>query len=244
MYLDKKSPVPIYYQLKNMLLKRIQDGDLAAGSLIPSERDLGETYRISRMTVRQALNQLTAEGVLYREKGRGTFVSRLKIEQRNIMSFSDMIKLKGLVPVTKVLDFTKRKADAGMMEILGLEADEPLYAVKRLRLAGDIPVGIEEEFMPEKYFPSLEKYDMTASLYKLIDKEYGYAISYIDNTIEAAKPAAYEKEMLKISSGAQILKINGIYYDKSDMKLFYEKSVYRSDEYKYSVRVYVNKSIE
>ncbi len=71
MHVDKKSPIPVYYQLKNIVLKKIQNGEFSAGSLIPSERDLGESLNISRMTVRQALNQLVSEGVLYREKGKG-----------------------------------------------------------------------------------------------------------------------------------------------------------------------------
>jgi GntR family transcriptional regulator len=244
MYVDKKSPIPVYYQLKNIILKKIQSGEFAEGGLIPSERDLGENLNISRMTVRQALNQLVSEGVLYREKGRGTFVTKSKIEQRNIMSFSDTVTLKGLVPTTKVLHFSKEDAAEDIKNILDLKVDEKVYIIKRLRLANSIPVGIEEHFIPEKYCPDLEKFDLTASLYKLIKEEYTYAISYVDNIIEASKPSKEEKEQLNLSTNIPVLKIAGINYTQSDLKLFYERSVYRSDEYKYNVRVYVNKNIE
>lgn len=244
MYLNKKSPIPVYYQLKNLILKKIQNGEFPEGSLIPSERDLGENFNISRMTVRQALNQLVAEGVLYREKGKGTFVSKGKIEQRNIMSFSEIVKRKGLVPTTEVLHFIKQEADEDIKEILGLGNSEMVYVIKRLRLAGNIPVGIEEDFIPEKYCPNLEKFDLTGSLYKLINEEYGYAITYVDNVIEAAKPFKEEKSLLNISVNVPVLKITGINFTESDLKLFYERSVYRSDEYKYNVRVYVNKNME
>ncbi|NSW91939.1 MAG: GntR family transcriptional regulator [Firmicutes bacterium] len=244
MYLDKKSPIPIYCQLKNLILKKIQDGEFPPGSLIPSERDLGEKLNISRMTVRQALNQLVAEGVLYREKGKGTFVSKVKIEQRNIMSFSEIVRKKGLVPTTKVLHFIKQEAGGEIGGILGLDDREMIYVVKRLRLASNIPVGIEEDFIPEKYCPDLEKYDLTASLYKLIKEEYGYAISYMDNVIEASKPSREEKELLNMPANVPVLKITSVNFVESDLKLFYEKSIYRSDEYKYNVRVYVNKNME
>lgn len=244
MYIDKKSPIPAYYQLKNIILKKIRSGEFPAGSLIPSERDLGENLKISRMTVRQALNQLVAEGELNREKGKGTFVIKSKIEQRNIMSFSDIVAMKGMIPTTKVLNFNKEEAAEDIGEILDLKRGETIYIIKRLRLANGIPVGIEEDFIPEKYCPGLEKSDLTASLYKLINEEYSYTINHVDNIIEASKPSSEDKELLNIPGSIPVLKIASINYTRSDLKLFYERSVYRSDEYKYNVRVYVNKNIE
>lgn len=244
MLVDKKSPIPAYFQLKNIILKKIQSGEYAEGSLIPSERDLGETFSISRMTVRQALNQLVVEGVLNREKGRGTFVSRSKIEQRNIMSFSDTVKTKGLVPSTRVLHFSKEEAGEEVRTILDLKSGEKIYVLRRLRLASGTPVGIEEDFIPEKYCPELEKFDLTSSLYMLIKEEYSYAISNVDNVIEAAKPTKEEREQLEITGSMPVLRVTGVNFTEAGVKLFHEHSVYRSDEYKCSMRIYVNKNIE
>lgn len=107
MKLDKGSPIPVYYQLKNIILQKIKNGEYPPDTLIPSERELGEALSISRMTVRQALNQLVSEGVLIRQKGRGTYVCRAKFEQRNIMSFSAIVRERGLEPATHLLDFKK-----------------------------------------------------------------------------------------------------------------------------------------
>lgn len=239
MHIDKKSPIPVYYQLKNILLKKIQNGEYTADSLIPSERDLGESLNISRMTVRQALNQLVSEGVLYREKGKGTFVSRSKIEQRNIMSFSDIVLKKGLIPTTRILCFNKEQVDDETAAILGLKPEENVFVIKRLRLASGTPVGIEEAFIPEKHCPGLDNYDLTSSLYKLIKEEYSYPIRYVDNVIEASRASKEEITQLCITKNVPVLKVNSVNYTDSDLKLFYERSVYRSDEYKYSVLVYV-----
>jgi GntR family transcriptional regulator len=244
MFVDKKSPIPAYYQLKNIILKKIQSGEYPEGSLIPSERDLGETFSISRMTVRQALNQLVTEGVLNREKGRGTFVSRSKLEQKNIMSFSDAVGLKGLVPSTKLLHFSTDVAGEDLQGILELKNGERVYVLRRLRLASGVPVGIEEDFIPEKYCPNLNQFDLTGSLYKLIKEQYSYAISYVDNVVEAAKPTKEERELLEITSSIPVLRVTGNNFTETGMKLFHERSVYRSDEYKLSMRVYVNKNIE
>jgi GntR family transcriptional regulator len=244
MFVDKKSPIPAYFQLKNIILKKIHSGEYAEGSLIPSERDLGENFNISRMTVRQALNQLVTEGVLNREKGRGTFVSRSKLEQKNIMSFSEAVKRKGLVPSTRVLHFSCDEATEDLLSILDLKSGEKVYVLRRLRLASGIPVGIEEDFIPEKYCPNLNQFDLTTSLYKLIKEEYSYEISNVDNIIEAAKPTKEEKELLEIPSSVPVLKVTGLNYTETGIKLFHERSVYRSDEYKCSMRIQVNKNIE
>jgi GntR family transcriptional regulator len=244
MYIDKKSPIPAYYQLKNIILRKINSREYKEDDIIPSERELSDSLGISRMTVRQALSQLVSEGVLYREKGKGTFVSKTKIEQRNIMSFSDTVVKKGMLPSTRVLNFQKEACSDFIKEILDLKEDEPVFNIKRLRLANNIPVGIEEDFIPEKYCPNLDKFDLTGSLYKLIRDEYSHNINYADNTVEAAKPTRIEKELLNIAPTTPVLNINSIIITDVGLKLLYEKSIYRSDEYKYNIRVYVNRNLE
>jgi GntR family transcriptional regulator len=241
MYIDKKSPIPAYYQLKSIILEKIQNGEFSRGNLIPSERELGENLNISRMTVRQALNQLVAEGVLYREKGKGTFVSKAKIEQHNIMSFSETVKKKGLIPSTAILNMEKIMGRPDMKEILEINKDEYLYNIKRLRFADDMPIAIEEIFIPERYCPGLERFDLKSSFYKLIKEEYSYMIHHIDNIIEATKPSKEERKLLNISETIPVLRIIGVSCMETGTKLFYERDIYRSDEYQYNVRIFMNK---
>jgi len=241
MYIDKKSPVPVYYQLKNAILDKISKGEYAPGSLIPSERELGEQLNISRMTVRQALTQLVSDGFLYREKGKGTFVSKGKIEQKNIMSFSETVRRNGLTPSTHILDFSKKAVNADIASNLGISEGELIYNIRRLRLADDKPIAIEEVFIPEKYCKGLENFDLKDSLYKLLREEYSYIITYIDNITEAAIPSKEEKELLKIQSSTPVLRVSGTTYIENDIKLFHFRDSYRSDEYSYNVRIYTNK---
>jgi len=244
MYIDKKSPIPAYFQLKNIILGKIESGEYREDNLIPSERELSDLLDISRMTVRQALNQLVQEGVLHREKGKGTFVSKSKIEQRNIMSFSDTVQKKGLVPSTRVLHFSKEEAGEDLKAILELKGNEKIYNIRRLRLANNIPVGIEEDFIPEKYCPNMDKFDLTGSLYRLIKEEYSHTINYVDNIIEAARASKEEKQLLNISPAVPVLNITSVIFTESGLRLLYERSVYRSDEYKYNIRVYGNRKME
>ena len=111
--IHRNSPIPIYYQLKEILLKKIRTGEWVPGALIPSERELCETYGISRMTARQAISDLVNEGVCYREQGRGTFVSPRKIQQQlqHLSGFTDDIRARGQLPGTKVLVSAMRPAN-------------------------------------------------------------------------------------------------------------------------------------
>ncbi len=243
MYIDKKSPIPVYYQLKNIILAKIKSGEYKEDSLIPSERELGDTLNISRMTVRQALNQLVAEGLLRREKGKGTFVSKPKLEQRNIMSFSDTVRSRGMNPVTRVLHFKKLPAGEEIAKMLSIDESDPVYDIKRLRLADDNPIAIEEACIPEKYCPDLNRFDLTGSLYKILKEEYRHTIDYVDNVIEASKPSREEKSLLQINTAIPVLSVGSIVSTSSGIKLLYEKSVYRSDEFKYNTRVYGNNNV-
>lgn len=244
MYIDKKSPIPVYYQLKNIIFNKIKEGEYVEDSLIPSERELSDVLGISRMTVRQALSQLVSEGVLYREKGKGTFVAKPKLEQRNIMSFSETVTRRGMAATTKILHFHKEEVSEEIAGILDLKEKEQVYNLKRLRYANDIPVAIEEEFIPEKFCPNMDKYDLTGSLYRILKDGYSHSMSYGDNTVEAAKPSRQERELLNISSGTPVLNVTSVMFIDSGIKLLYERSVYRSDEYKYSIRVYVHGDLE
>lgn len=239
MYIDKRSPIPAYFQLKNIILENINNGEYPEGSLIPSERDLCEDLGISRMTVRQALNQLVTEGVLYREKGRGTFVSKSKIKQRNIMSFSETVRNKGLEPSTQVLRFEKVLDRADIRDILELQENEGLYGIKRLRLANERPVGIEEVFIPERHCPHLENYDLKMSFYKMLKEQYSLVVNCMDCSVDAAKATKEEKKLLGLTDSVPVLRITGISYNDSGTKLFYEKDTYRSDEYNYNVRIHL-----
>lgn len=240
MFVDKKSPVPVYYQLSAVIRRKIREGEFPEGALIPSERELSESLGISRMTVRQALTLLVNEGVLVREKGKGTFVSREKIVQRNIMSFSDTVRAKGMTPSTTVLYFEKHAGDVEINKLLEIPEGEALYRLKRLRLADAKPIAIEESYLPERYFPNLEQYDLKASLYSLLRDAYAMKVHYMDNTLAASQPTKEERALLKLSASVPVLRISGLNYSASGMKLFYEKDVYRSDEYNYSARIFMH----
>src|SRR5260370_34090421 len=119
----RKSPLPRYYQLKEIMREKINSGEWKPGALIPSDGELGEQYGISRMTARQAITELVNEGLFYREQGKGTFVSRHKITQQliRLTGFSEDIKARGQRPGSKVLSAEMFPADETTAEKLSID---------------------------------------------------------------------------------------------------------------------------
>jgi GntR family transcriptional regulator len=237
MSINKNSSMPAYIQLRNLIAQKIQSNEYRPGQAIPSERQYSGEMKISRMTVRQALKALEDEGMLYRERGKGTFVSAPVFEQRNVMSFTDIVKSKGFRPASRILCFETVTGPRFLDKILHTGGDDRFYHVLRLRLADSVPVAIEEVFLPAELCPKLSRNDLEESLYKLLREKYGCVITNIDSTISAVIPDEEQKKLLNIPDGLPLLAVSGINHDQDGRIIYYESSFYRADEFKYSIRV-------
>src|SRR5688500_2160603 len=137
-------PLPRYYQLKEILRERIRTGEWAPGALIPSERELCERYGISRMTARQSVTALANEGLLYREQGKGTYVGRPKIPQQllRLTGFTEDMKAREQRPGAMVLTAEMWPAADATAERLRVRLGQPVFRVRRLRLADSEPLAL------------------------------------------------------------------------------------------------------
>jgi GntR family transcriptional regulator len=227
----------IYQDVKKELTYRIHEGIYKAGDKIPSERDLSLEFKVSRMTIRQALSELVAEGALYKSMGRGTFVSSPSLYQENLKSFTQTLIGQGMVPSTKVIEVATISQVKKISQWLNVDQMSPYYKVKRLRLGDGVPIALETIYIPKKYAEGLPKHDLTHSLYKILEQEYGYDLTHITCDIEANISSRIIMEAMGLNKQTALLKITGITYAQNDLKLFYEESYYRSQLYKYHVDI-------
>ncbi|PTM57625.1 GntR family transcriptional regulator [Desmospora activa] len=237
--LDKNSPIPVYYQLEERLKDSIEKRELKEGDMIPSERVLSEQYRISRMTVRQAINNLVRDGYLYRIKGKGTFVASNKIEQplQGLTSFTEDMLSRGLKPETRLLQFTVEPAQGKIIQRLKLAEGEPVNVIKRVRLADNLPMALETTFLPVKLISGLTEAHVYGSLYEYIETQLGLKIGHATQTLEATVARASETEHLQIQKGSPVLLIERSSYLANQHPLELVKSVYRGDRYKFNVHL-------
>jgi GntR family transcriptional regulator len=238
--LDKNGFIPLYYQIQRALMEKIQSGALSVGDPLASEEELSRTYQVSRMTARQALHGLKANGYAFSEKGRGTFVTKPKLE-KNIMhlqGFTEDMRQRGMRASSKLLEQSVITGNDELREKLKLTPADQIMRLRRLRLADGIPMAIEESHVPLRQFPGLERIDFgRTSLYATLRERYGVRIGYADETIEALPATREESEMLTIPSKASILSISRIILTAQETPIESACSRYRGDRYRASIRV-------
>ncbi len=226
---------PAYLKIKEMILHQIKNGTLKPGDKVTSERAFADLHGLSRMTVRAALTDLVNSGILFRHQGRGTFVSARKMQQRNISSFTETMRMRGLAPSTHVIEFQAFIPPESIAQ--RLSANGKVYRAMRIRFANKIPVAVEEVFLPAQICPNLQKDDLSGSLYQLISENYGHSIGSADCKMSALIPGARFQEYLQVAPQTPLLKVNSLYYLTSGETLYYERAVYRTDVYEYNVRI-------
>ena len=230
----RNSPLPRYFQLKEIMRERIRSGEWKPGELIPSERELSEKYGISRMTARQAITELVNEGLFYREQGKGTFVSQRKITQQliHLTGFTEDIRARGQRPGTKVLSATMHPADEETAGKLRINPGTPIFRLQRLRLADDEPLAIELSQISFKGCEGLLEEDLEHnSLYRLLEAKYGLALMEADQELEAGLTGSEEAQLLKISVARPVLFTRRITYTDRNQPIEYAKAVYCGNKY-------------
>ena len=230
----RKSPLPRYFQLKEIMRAKIRDGEWKPGDLIPSERELSEQYKISRMTARQAITELVHEGLFYREQGKGTFVSRHKITQQliRLTGFTEDIKARGQRPGTKVLSAQMCPADEDTAERLHINPGQMIFRLHRLRLADAEPLAIETSHISFEGCEKLVEEDLeNNSLYRLLETKYGMPLMEAEQELEAGLVGGEEAQLLKLPVGSPALFTRRVTYTDRDQPLEYAKAVYCGNKY-------------
>ncbi len=236
----KASPVPRYYQLREIIREKIISGQWSEGDAIPSERELGEQYGLSRMTVRQSLMELVKEGFLYREQGRGTFVARPKITQQlsKLTGFTEDMQARAQRSTTKVLKQEMWAADESIAEKLRIKPGQLLFKVQRLRLANEEPLALETALI---FFIGCERLleeDLErTSLYYLLENKYGVPPLEAEQELEASLAREDEARLLQVKVGGPVLLIRRTTYTERNQPFEYATSVYRGDKYRFYSRL-------
>lgn len=233
--LDRQSVLPLYYQIQQFVLEQIHAGVFRPGKPLLSEQEICARLGVSRMTVRQALKLLCSQGVLYSQRGKGTFVSETKLEKnfRNVMSFSEEMGVRGSRPSSKVLSFEIVNGDIKTAQALKLRGNKKVISLKRLRLANGVPMGIECSRIPLHFCPDLLRtFDPSTSLYKTLAQHYGIHIAVAEEVAEAALAGADEARLLKIKKGSPVFQFMRTSYLRDGRPVEFVNSTYRGDRYK------------
>lgn len=240
--LDKKIPIPLYYQLKMIIDAEIKQGSYPPGALIPTEEELIARFGISRTTVRQAITELVQEGKLYRIKSKGTFVAQGKLNQDFIVrleSFNDQMEKLGKTPSTEVLDFKLGIAPLNVSEALQLDPNESIIFLQRKRFADDSPIVVLKTYLPTRLCSFVMQHNFTVeSLYKVLEEhDPAYKVHHVRRVAEALKAPQAIAKHLKIKTGDPVLFFTSTGYTAAGVPIEYSRAYYRGDCNKFEVTV-------
>jgi GntR family transcriptional regulator len=232
--IDRNSKLPLYHQLYEILRDNILRGEWQPGDIIPPESELTEHYQVSRTTVRQVLDMLVNEGLIYRQQGRGTFVAHPTLEQAlvRIVNFTEDMRQRGVRPGTKVLSSGLIPAPQYIAEKLEIEPGEELVRLERLRLADDEPMGVEESHLVHRYCPGVLQYDYASnSLRELLDRHYGIRWLRARQAIRAILAPPNLTRLLAIPPPSALLYIERVSYSQQNIPVEFLRIYYRADRY-------------
>jgi GntR family transcriptional regulator len=234
-HLDRNSFVPLYEQIHQALRQMIDSGEINPGSPVPSERELSEEYGVSRMTARQALRSLRQDGLVYRERGIGTIVTKRKVDvhTRNLIGFTDDMLQRGLTPSSKLRLIVRENASPSIAEMLGINSGDEVFHVERLRLADGTPMAFEVNYISAGLCPNLDEYDLEKeSLYHILEQDYGIRMQRAEEELEAKRAARPEAALLSIKVGAPVLCVHRIVYSDTSQAIESVRTLYRADRYR------------
>jgi GntR family transcriptional regulator len=240
--IDPHDFLPRYYQLENILRDRISKGELAARQPIPSERQLERDYSVSRTTIRQAIELLVRQGYLYREHGKGTFVSPQKLQKgiSELTSFSEDMKRRGIVPGQKILEIGYIKPHADVCTHLELPADyEKVLCIERLRLGDGVPMGLQTSYyvLPEGQTITRPELEEFGSTYRILQEKFHLIPTEADETLEVALATPREAFLLQIEPGSPLLLSERTTYSQDRRVIEFVRILYRGDRYRYYAKL-------
>jgi GntR family transcriptional regulator len=239
---DPNNFLPRYFQLANILRDRISKGDLVALQPIPSERQLEKVFSVSRTTIRAAIDLLVRQGYLYREHGKGTFVSPQKLQKgiSELTSFTEDMKRRGIVPGQKILEIGYIQPPGDVRSRLELKSGvEKILRIERLRLGDGMPMGLQTSFyvLPEGHTITREGLEAYGSIYRMLQEEFHIIPTEADETLEVALATAREASLLQIEPGSPLLLSERTTYSQYRRVIEFVKILYRGDRYRYLAKL-------
>ncbi len=238
---NKRSPVPMYYQIMEEIRNKIYSGDYVVGSALAPERELAELYDVSRNTVRQAITELVNEGILIRRQGIGTFVAPPKFEHvlNRLTSFTEDMAQRNMTAGSQTISFEVREPTLVESSSLNIRQSDQVIECVRLRSADGVPMALETTVLVASLCPGLGADDLSdhSSLYTILAERWNIRIDRATQSVEPTLATPYEAELLHVQPEIPMLLMRRIAFDQSGRAAEVTKSIYRGDRYKFVIEL-------
>ena len=233
---------PVYQQLNDRLRSSLAK-DYECGDRFLTEREIAQRFEVSRATANKALASLVSEGVLEFRRGVGTFVRRdvIDYDVQSLVSFTEKARVAGKKPATELLTFDQIPAvsikEEEVQAALNVSGDQSLWQMKRLRLADGTPVILEHRYVVQSHCVKLTKAQAEGSLYRAWTQKHGLTIAGADEVIRAVLLTTSEARRLQVTVRSPALEVVGVGRLEDNQPLWWERTLYRSDQYEFHSRL-------
>lgn len=235
--INRDNTKKLYIQMLEILKNKIESGEWAVDSQIPTEDDLCKMYEVSKATVRQAVTELVRSGYLLKQQGRGTFVCKRVISEGLSMltSFKELMLEAKVVFSTKVLAQTVLMPTDDLDLMLNIPEDMHLIYLKRLRFVGSDAILLQESYLPYHICPQLLQDDLEQnSLLEILENKYQIRITKVQDFIEVAPVTRNEGDLLGLESGTAVLLLEQKFFAGSQ-EIMYTRSLKRPERFRFFI---------
>ena len=235
---NKNGALPVYYQIQDQLKRQIVSGQLPPGTRLPSERELSEQIGVSRMTIRRATRALVSAGLCRREAGTGLFVAERKIviNLHELKGFSAFVRRLGRTPHTRIVEHRTIAAGTEVACQFDLPEGAPVLKLTRVRSMDHERVAMETAYLSLSRFPHLDSFDLTGSLYDILQERYGLQIERGRTTFSVGLADEAVADRLGIAIGQPVLEMRSEAFSVDAPEVPFEcvVSVFRADVFEFS----------
>jgi GntR family transcriptional regulator len=236
----KDKAIPLYYQIETILRRKILSGEFQPQAPMPTEDALAQAFDVSRITIRQALGLLEKDGLVVRQRGKGTFVSEgvKAYESAKLTGSMEDLILMGVQTSTKILEFSWIESPQSVKDRLGLGEASQVLRIEKIRLVEKEPFSYVINYLPQKIGQKIKAEDLTAKpLLMVLEENLGIRPDEADQTIEATIADAHVAPLLDIRVGDPLLKVERTVFDVKKRPVECVFVLYRADKYFFNVKL-------
>ena len=228
---------PLYQQIKELITRSLQGGEWLPGQSIPSEMELAARFRVSQGTVRKAVDELATENLLVRRQGKGTFVAT-HAEERTQYRFLRLMSDAGGSPglQRRLIGCRRQRVAADAARVLGLKSGDPVVEIRRVLLAADAPVVLDDILLPGALFKGLTAERLSAwkgPMYRLFEAEFGVRMIRAEEKIRAVAADASQAREMGVDAGAPLLSVERLSFTYGDKPVELRRGLYRTEHHHY-----------
>ncbi|OLS35443.1 GntR family transcriptional regulator [Bacillus sp. MRMR6] len=235
---DPNKNIALYLQVKDILIKRIQEKVWAPNTLIPTEQELMEEFNVSRTTLRQAILMLVQDGLIEKKQGKGTIVKSQQLTGNGrLKGFAEEVTEKGLTPNSKLLRVEFKNDLYHEKSMLNISEDEEILVIERIRFADQVPIAIERTCWPAHIGKIFVHQDLDSAKFYEILENNEIILKRAQERISAINATIYEADLLGIRGGEAMLETERLSFGLDDRPIEFSTTKYRSDKYHYNIEL-------